>query len=62
MGGLSMFLLSIAVGVTPALIGGLIIEIKHRREKTLKQSRPILIDREGVAYLPSRRVVLKAKD
>ncbi|PWL17406.1 hypothetical protein DKP76_11550 [Falsochrobactrum shanghaiense] len=26
-----------------------------------KKSKPILIDREGVAYLPKRRVVLKAK-
>ncbi len=28
----------------------------------LKKERPILVDREGVAYLPSRRVVMKAKD
>jgi hypothetical protein len=27
----------------------------------LKKDKPILIDREGVAYLPSRRVVLKAR-
>lgn len=27
----------------------------------LKNEKPILVDREGVAYLPSRRVVLKAK-
>ncbi|MBA8820688.1 hypothetical protein BRY73_23895 [Ochrobactrum sp. P6BS-III] len=69
MDALSSGLFAVVVLATLIVVIGHIQVVRFIREygqhpfcgPARKKDKAILVDREGVAYLPSRRVVLKAK-